>query len=164
MPTEEFWEWRGNKVHLDRYLNPNAPAKIILHHGVGANGRQLNLIVGKPMVDVVTEVRRRARDGHRDIRHDTHRDHVVGGFSTWAAPCLSGYAWHTKVWIGSEAMSLTDSASLLARVTRLVSQLTPDSPRASPARDTSLSPPPGYPRRNFPTTRNKQISPRGPSH
>ncbi|WP_254222164.1 hypothetical protein [Burkholderia multivorans] len=82
MPTEEFWEWRGNKVHLDRYLNPNAPAKIILHHGVGTNGRQLNLIVGKPMVDVVTEVRRRARDGHRDIRHDTHRDHVVGGYKS----------------------------------------------------------------------------------
>ncbi|WP_258178813.1 alpha/beta fold hydrolase [Burkholderia multivorans] len=56
MPTEEFWEWRGNKVHLDRYLNPNAPAKIILHHGVGTNGRQLNLIVGKPMADRGWEV------------------------------------------------------------------------------------------------------------
>ena len=56
MPSEEFWDWRGNKVHLDRYLNPGAPAKIILHHGVGTNGRQLNLIVGKPMADRGWEV------------------------------------------------------------------------------------------------------------
>ncbi|MCA8141148.1 hypothetical protein [Burkholderia multivorans] len=149
MPTEEFWEWRGNKVHLDRYLNPNAPAKIILHHGVGTNGRQLNLIVGKPMVDVVTEVRRRAA--------------MAIGISGTIHTAIMSLA-DTKVWIGSEAMSLTDSASLLARVTRLVSQLTPDSPRASPARDTSPRLPPGYSGRNFPTTRNKQISPRGPSH
>jgi pimeloyl-ACP methyl ester carboxylesterase len=48
-PTEEFWEWRGNRVHLDRYVNPDAPAKIVLHHGVGTNGRQMSLIVGAPL-------------------------------------------------------------------------------------------------------------------
>ncbi len=24
-PHEEFWDWRGNQVHLDRYPNPAAP-------------------------------------------------------------------------------------------------------------------------------------------
>jgi len=45
-PAEEFWEWRGHRVHLDRYVNPDAPAKIVQHHGVGTNGRQMSLIVG----------------------------------------------------------------------------------------------------------------------
>ncbi|GAS91937.1 alpha/beta hydrolase [Mycolicibacterium brisbanense] len=48
-PTEEFWQWRGHQVHLDRYANPDAPAKIVLHHGVGTNGRQMSLIVGAPL-------------------------------------------------------------------------------------------------------------------
>jgi pimeloyl-ACP methyl ester carboxylesterase len=48
-PAEEFWEWRGNHVHLDRYVNPDAPAKIVQHHGVGTNGRQMSLIVGAPL-------------------------------------------------------------------------------------------------------------------
>lgn len=47
LPTEEFWSWRGYDVHLDRYPNPTAPAKVILHHGVGTNGRQMNLILGR---------------------------------------------------------------------------------------------------------------------
>jgi alpha-beta hydrolase superfamily lysophospholipase len=48
-PAEEFWEWRGHRVHLDRYVNPDAPAKIVQHHGVGTNGRQMSLIVGAPL-------------------------------------------------------------------------------------------------------------------
>ncbi|WP_044519081.1 alpha/beta hydrolase [Mycolicibacterium septicum] len=48
-PTEEFWSYRGHRVHLDRYVNPDAPAKIVLHHGVGTNGRQMSLIVGAPL-------------------------------------------------------------------------------------------------------------------
>lgn len=48
-PAEEFWEYRGHRVHLDRYVNPDAPAKIVLHHGVGTNGRQMSLIVGAPL-------------------------------------------------------------------------------------------------------------------
>ncbi|MGW4118599.1 hypothetical protein [Nocardia sp. NPDC004711] len=26
LPAEEFWEWKGNDIHLDQYLNPRAPA------------------------------------------------------------------------------------------------------------------------------------------
>ncbi|ART70718.1 alpha/beta hydrolase [Mycobacterium dioxanotrophicus] len=48
-PAEEFWQWHGHRVHLDRYANPDAPAKIVLHHGVGTNGRQMSLIVGAPL-------------------------------------------------------------------------------------------------------------------
>lgn len=48
-PAEEFWDWNGHRVHLDRYANPDAPAKIVLHHGVGTNGRQMSLIVGAPL-------------------------------------------------------------------------------------------------------------------
>ncbi|MEU6563366.1 alpha/beta hydrolase [Nocardia nova] len=48
-PAEEFWDWRGNTVHLDRYANPSAPAKVVLHHGVGTNGRQMSLILGAPL-------------------------------------------------------------------------------------------------------------------
>lgn len=48
-PAEEFWGWRGHRIHLDRYVNPDAPAKIVLHHGVGTNGRQMSLIVGAPL-------------------------------------------------------------------------------------------------------------------
>ncbi|NKY44542.1 alpha/beta hydrolase [Nocardia cerradoensis] len=48
-PDEEFWEWRGHRVHLDRYRDASAPAKIVLHHGVGTNGRQMSLIAGAPL-------------------------------------------------------------------------------------------------------------------
>lgn len=56
LPTEDFWEWESNNIHLDQYLNPEAPAKVILHHGVGTNGRQMNLILGKPLADLGWEV------------------------------------------------------------------------------------------------------------
>ncbi len=56
LPEEEFWEWKGNRIHLDRYLNPDAPAKVILHHGVGTNGRQMTLILGKTLADRGWEV------------------------------------------------------------------------------------------------------------
>ncbi len=48
-PLEEFWSYRGHEVHLDRYINPNAVAKVILHHGVGTNGRQMSMILGAPL-------------------------------------------------------------------------------------------------------------------
>lgn len=48
-PTESFWRHRGHEIHLDRYENPAAPAKVILHHGVGTNGRQMSLILGAPL-------------------------------------------------------------------------------------------------------------------
>ena len=48
-PKEEWWNWKGNKVHLDTFRNPKAKAKIILFHGVGTNGRQMSTIIGGPL-------------------------------------------------------------------------------------------------------------------
>ena len=59
-PTEEIWNWKGNKVHLDTFRNPNAPAKIICFHGVGTNGRQISMIFGGPL----------AREGFETITVD----------------------------------------------------------------------------------------------
>ncbi|WP_111861115.1 alpha/beta hydrolase [Acinetobacter sp. CFCC 10889] len=50
-PQEYFWQWQKNNVHVDFYPQPNAPAKIILLHGVGTNGRQLSLILGHPLAE-----------------------------------------------------------------------------------------------------------------
>lgn len=54
-PAEEWWEpadhsW-GHRIHLDTYRNPEAPVKVILFHGVGTNGRQMSLILGRPLAD-----------------------------------------------------------------------------------------------------------------
>ncbi len=59
-PTEEVWDWKGNKVHLDTFRNPDAPAKIICFHGVGTNGRQIAMIFGGPL----------AREGFETITVD----------------------------------------------------------------------------------------------
>lgn len=48
-PEEEWWNWKGNKVHLDTFRNKNAKAKVILFHGVGTNGRQMSTIIGGPL-------------------------------------------------------------------------------------------------------------------
>ncbi|RFU40764.1 alpha/beta hydrolase [Actinomadura logoneensis] len=48
-PEEDFWDWRGHRVHLDRYPKPDAKAKVVLLHGLGTNGRQLSLILGAPL-------------------------------------------------------------------------------------------------------------------
>lgn len=47
-PQELFMDWKGNHIHLDYYLKKDAPAKIILLHGVGGNGRLLSFI-GVPL-------------------------------------------------------------------------------------------------------------------
>lgn len=59
-PTEEIWDWKGNKVHLDTFRNSEAPAKVICFHGVGTNGRQISMIIGGPL----------ARDGFETITVD----------------------------------------------------------------------------------------------
>ena len=59
-PTEEIWNWKGNKVHLDTFRNPDAPAKVICFHGVGTNGRQISMIIGGPL----------AKDGFETITVD----------------------------------------------------------------------------------------------
>src|SRR4051794_10232753 len=38
-PTEEYWQWRGLDVHLDRLAVPDSRIKAIVLHGVGAYGR-----------------------------------------------------------------------------------------------------------------------------
>jgi alpha-beta hydrolase superfamily lysophospholipase len=48
-PAEEWWHWRGHKIHLDTYRNPKAPIKVILFHGVGTNGRQMSMVLGAPL-------------------------------------------------------------------------------------------------------------------
>lgn len=50
-PAEEWWEVEGHRVHLDTYRNPDAPAKVILLHGVGTNGRQMSLVLGRPLAE-----------------------------------------------------------------------------------------------------------------
>ncbi len=56
MPVEEYWDWKGNKIHLDIYRNPDAKAKVILFHGVGTNGRQMTTIIGHPLAEDGFEV------------------------------------------------------------------------------------------------------------
>ena len=51
LPVEEYWDWEGHKVHLDAYRNAQAPAKVILFHGVGTNGRQMTTILGRPLAE-----------------------------------------------------------------------------------------------------------------
>lgn len=48
-PDEQWWPWHGHEVHLDCYRDAGAPAKVILFHGVGTNGRQLTTILGAPL-------------------------------------------------------------------------------------------------------------------
>ena len=48
-PTEEWWTWRSDRIHLDTYRNPQAKVKVILFHGVGTNGRQMMTILGRPL-------------------------------------------------------------------------------------------------------------------
>lgn len=49
LPVEEWWENRGHKIHLDHWRNQAAKVKVILHHGVGTNGRQMSMILGVPL-------------------------------------------------------------------------------------------------------------------
>ena len=49
LPQEYFWPWKDNQIHVDYYPRPDAPAKVILLHGVGTNGRQMSLVLGHPL-------------------------------------------------------------------------------------------------------------------
>lgn len=40
-PLEQYWDWRGHRVHLDRHVDSAAPVKLIALHGGGGNGRLL---------------------------------------------------------------------------------------------------------------------------
>ncbi len=41
-PEEDWWEWKGNSIHLDHIRKPSAKVKFILLHGGGGNGRLLS--------------------------------------------------------------------------------------------------------------------------
>lgn len=43
-PEERYWDWEGNKIHIEHYLNPDAKVKIMMLHGVGGNGRVLSFM------------------------------------------------------------------------------------------------------------------------
>ncbi len=47
-PTEDWWPWQGHRVHLTATA-PQAAIKVILLHGVGTNGRQMSMILGRPL-------------------------------------------------------------------------------------------------------------------
>ncbi|KAG4433154.1 hypothetical protein IFR05_011367 [Cadophora sp. M221] len=49
-PVEEFWEYEGHRLHLDRWRNPQAKIRVIMHHGVGTNGRQMSMVLGRPLL------------------------------------------------------------------------------------------------------------------
>ena len=38
-PREQWWDWRGHRVHLDRHGPAEAPARLLVLHGGGGNGR-----------------------------------------------------------------------------------------------------------------------------
>lgn len=48
-PEESWWNWKGHRIHLDSFRNPQARYRVILLHGVGTNGRQMSLITGGPL-------------------------------------------------------------------------------------------------------------------
>jgi len=55
-PTEESFRWRNSDIHVNRFANPSSKYKVILHHGVGTNGRLLQLIAGAPLAKLGFEV------------------------------------------------------------------------------------------------------------
>ena len=55
-PVEESWDWKGNQIHLDRYPNSKSEYRIFLHHGVGTNGRQMNMILGHKLAELGYDV------------------------------------------------------------------------------------------------------------
>lgn len=48
-PTEEVWVHSGHWHHLDRWRNPSAKVRLIMHHGLGTNGRMMSMILGVPL-------------------------------------------------------------------------------------------------------------------
>lgn len=49
MPQEDWWDWHGHRIHLDRCPDPAARARLVLFHGLGTNGRYMTLLAGAPL-------------------------------------------------------------------------------------------------------------------
>ncbi|GAD92597.1 hypothetical protein FG00124.1 [Paecilomyces variotii No. 5] len=74
-PVEEWWENRGHTIHLDRWRNPSAKVRVICHHGVGTNGRQMSMILGVPLHKAGFEVTTIDMPGYgctKNARFTTH--------------------------------------------------------------------------------------------
>ncbi|MDX1959483.1 MAG: alpha/beta hydrolase [Leptospiraceae bacterium] len=56
LPTEEFWTWKQNQIHLDRFQKAkNKECMVILLHGGGGNGRILGTL-SKPILKTSCDV------------------------------------------------------------------------------------------------------------
>jgi len=55
-PTESSFPWRSSRIHIERFENPASKVKVILHHGVGTNGRLLSLSTGAALARQGLEV------------------------------------------------------------------------------------------------------------
>ena len=56
MPTESSFAWRNSTIHVERFENPKSKVRILMHHGVGTNGRLLSMITGAPLARMGYEV------------------------------------------------------------------------------------------------------------
>lgn len=43
LPIETYWKWNDFTIHIDKMNANNSPAKVIILHGAGANGRVVGL-------------------------------------------------------------------------------------------------------------------------
>jgi pimeloyl-ACP methyl ester carboxylesterase len=50
-PTESIWSWQNFQIHVERYVRPSSPVRVILLPGLGTDGRLVSMLVGKPLAD-----------------------------------------------------------------------------------------------------------------
>ena len=55
-PIESQFPWRNSRIHIERFENPASKVKVIMHHGVGTNGRLLSLSTGAALARQGLEV------------------------------------------------------------------------------------------------------------
>jgi len=55
-PVESYFSWCNSRIHIERFDNPNSKVKVIMHHGVGTNGRLLSLSTGAALARQGLEV------------------------------------------------------------------------------------------------------------
>lgn len=83
-PAEEWFDWRGTAVHVDRLAAPGAPVKLVLIHGIGGYGR-IVLGFGAPFRPNLCEVIAPDLPGYGLTRVPTERF----TFDAWTG-CLKG--------------------------------------------------------------------------
>jgi alpha-beta hydrolase superfamily lysophospholipase len=55
-PIESYFPWRNSRIHIERFENPASKVKVIMHHGVGTNGRLLSMSTGAALARQGLEV------------------------------------------------------------------------------------------------------------